>query len=149
MHYRIEGVMNKEILRGNWRRITGSVEHPSGRLPDEDLILVQGEFDRVLGVIQRRYGVGRAQASRELDDFLSRVAHEIEQTAGGILRQQPASRINVVVPMVAAPEERHTGGGRIDASSSPRSLRSMDQIGPCAPGELACGELRGAPHHGL
>jgi uncharacterized protein YjbJ (UPF0337 family) len=83
MHYRIEGVMNKEILRGNWRRITGSVEHPSGRLPDEDLILVQGEFDRVLGVIQRRYGVGRAQASRELDDFLSRVAHEIEQTAGG------------------------------------------------------------------
>lgn len=71
--------MNEDILRGNWRQIQGLVQRQWGRLTGDDLAVVEGEFDRLVGVIQEKYGLARAEARQQLEDFLRQFEHETER----------------------------------------------------------------------
>ena len=64
--------MNKDILQGKWRQVKGSVRSRWNKLTDDDLGRIEGDFEKFIGVLQERYGYGREQAEREMDDFLNR-----------------------------------------------------------------------------
>lgn len=63
--------MNWTTLQGNWNETKGKVKTQWGRLTDDDLTQIQGQKDRLVGVIQQKYGIARDKAEQQLDEFLS------------------------------------------------------------------------------
>ena len=70
--------MNENIFAGRWREMRGSLRSWWGRLTDDDLERIGGEKDRLVGVIQEKYGHTREESEREVDRRFS------EYGAGGI-----------------------------------------------------------------
>lgn len=65
--------MNSDVLKGNWNQIKGNIKSEWGKLTDDDLTQAEGEYDKLVGKLQERYGYERARAEREVDNFLNRV----------------------------------------------------------------------------
>ena len=63
--------MNWTTVQGNWNEAKGKVKTKWGRLTDDDLMQVQGQKDRLVGVIQQKYGIAREKAEEQLDEFMS------------------------------------------------------------------------------
>jgi len=63
--------MNWTSLQGNWNEAKGKVKTKWGRLTDDDLMQVGGNKDRLVGVIQQKYGIAREKAEEQLEEFMS------------------------------------------------------------------------------
>jgi uncharacterized protein YjbJ (UPF0337 family) len=61
--------MNWDTVKGNWKQFKGKAKEKWGKLTDDDLTTIEGQRDQLLGKLQERYGFGKEQAERELDDF--------------------------------------------------------------------------------
>jgi uncharacterized protein YjbJ (UPF0337 family) len=61
--------MNWDRIEGNWKRFSGKVKEKWGKLTDDDLSVINGRRDQLEGKIQERYGYGKDQVKRELDDW--------------------------------------------------------------------------------
>jgi uncharacterized protein YjbJ (UPF0337 family) len=66
--------MNMDILKGNWKQAKGKVKQEWGKLTDDDLDIIEGKRDELIGKIQARYGITRDEAAKQVDDFYSRAA---------------------------------------------------------------------------
>ena len=64
--------MNKDILKGNWKQFRGEVQKQWGKLTDDDLDVISGEYDKLVGRVQERYGWERERAEREVTDYFDR-----------------------------------------------------------------------------
>jgi uncharacterized protein YjbJ (UPF0337 family) len=64
--------MDANILKGKWLQVKGSIREKWGQLTDDDVDRVEGSLERLVGVIQERYGYARQQAEDEVDAFLTR-----------------------------------------------------------------------------
>jgi len=56
-------------VKGNWKQFTGKVKEKWGKLTDDDLTVVAGHRDQMLGILQKRYGFAKEKAEQELDEF--------------------------------------------------------------------------------
>jgi uncharacterized protein YjbJ (UPF0337 family) len=63
--------MNWSTMQGNWKEAKGKVKTQWGKLTDDDLTQVEGNKDRLIGVIQQKYGLARDKAEAQLEEFLS------------------------------------------------------------------------------
>lgn len=63
--------MNRDTLKGQWKQVQGDVKKRWGKLTDDELTTIEGDFDKLSGRIQERYGYEREQAEREINDFLA------------------------------------------------------------------------------
>ena len=59
--------MNTDILQGKWKQIRGQMKTWWGELTDDDLDKVAGERDKLVGVMQERYGYAKDDAEREIE----------------------------------------------------------------------------------
>ena len=73
----LEGLMNTDTLKGQWRQLKGEARTRWGKLTDDELDQVEGRAEKLVGLVQERYGYERERAEREVDAFLRR------DTAGG------------------------------------------------------------------
>jgi uncharacterized protein YjbJ (UPF0337 family) len=64
--------MNWDRIEGNWKQFRGKVQQQWGALTDDDLDRIEGRQDELEGLIQERYGKSKDEASRAVDDWLSR-----------------------------------------------------------------------------
>ena len=64
--------MNWDRIEGNWKQLTGKVKEKWGDLTDDDLTQIAGKRDQLEGKIQERYGYGKEQVTKEVDDFMNR-----------------------------------------------------------------------------
>lgn len=64
--------MNADILKGKWLQLKGSLREKWGNLTDDDVDRVGGNFDRLVGLIQEKYGYQKQDAEKEVDAFLAR-----------------------------------------------------------------------------
>jgi uncharacterized protein YjbJ (UPF0337 family) len=64
--------MNKDILRGKWTQVKGSIRSKWGEITNDDLDMIQGDAEKFIGVLQERYGYARDKAEREIEEFLGR-----------------------------------------------------------------------------
>ncbi|MFN2137941.1 MAG: CsbD family protein [Candidatus Promineifilaceae bacterium] len=64
--------MNTDILKGNWKQFRGEVQKQWGKLTNDDMDVIEGEYDKLVGRIQERYGYDREQAEHEVDAYLER-----------------------------------------------------------------------------
>jgi uncharacterized protein YjbJ (UPF0337 family) len=62
--------MNWDVLKGQWKQMTGKVKAKWGKLTDDDLTTIGGQKDQFIGKLQERYGFKKDQAEKEVNDFL-------------------------------------------------------------------------------
>jgi uncharacterized protein YjbJ (UPF0337 family) len=61
--------MNWDQVSGKWMQFKGQVKQKWGKLTDDDLEVIAGKRDQMAGKLQERYGYGKEQAEKELDEF--------------------------------------------------------------------------------
>ncbi|MEM6051716.1 CsbD family protein [Erwinia sp. P7711] len=61
--------MNKDEAGGNWKQLKGKFKEKWGKLTDDDMTVVEGKRDQLVGKIQERYGYGKDQAEKELSEW--------------------------------------------------------------------------------
>jgi uncharacterized protein YjbJ (UPF0337 family) len=64
--------MNRDRIEGNWKIMKGKVKEQWGKLTDDDLDVIAGKRDQMIGRIQERYGCQRDEAERQVDAFWDR-----------------------------------------------------------------------------
>jgi uncharacterized protein YjbJ (UPF0337 family) len=64
--------MNEDILKGKWNEIKGGVKEKWGKLTDNDLTVVEGNKEKLLGLLQQKYGYAKDKAEQEYKDFIVR-----------------------------------------------------------------------------
>jgi uncharacterized protein YjbJ (UPF0337 family) len=65
--------MNWDIIKGNWTQIKGGVREKWGELTEDELDQAAGERDKLVGLIQERYGMAKSEAEEEVDQFVSKL----------------------------------------------------------------------------
>ena len=65
--------MNWERIEGDWIRFKERAREQWGKLTDDDLEAIDGQRVELEGVLQRRYGYGKDQISREINVWLNRI----------------------------------------------------------------------------
>jgi uncharacterized protein YjbJ (UPF0337 family) len=63
--------MDANVLKGQWKELKGEVKKRWGKLTDDDLMQVEGESERLIGILQKRYGYSKEQAEKEFKEFSS------------------------------------------------------------------------------
>jgi uncharacterized protein YjbJ (UPF0337 family) len=63
---------NQDILFGKWHELKGLVRQQWGKLTDDDFARLSGKTEELAGVLQQRYGYGKAQAEIEINNWLRR-----------------------------------------------------------------------------
>ena len=61
--------MNWDQIAGDWKQFSGKIREKWGKLTDDDFSVIGGKRDQLLGVIQKRYGIAKEEAERQLSDF--------------------------------------------------------------------------------
>lgn len=59
--------MNNDMFEGKWKQIRGEAKIWWGELTDDDLDKVEGNFDKLMGLLQEKYGYTREEAEEEYE----------------------------------------------------------------------------------
>ena len=65
--------MNWDRVEGNWKEFKGKAQQKWGKLTNDDLDVIEGKRTELSGRLQRRYGVARGEAERQIDIWLKSV----------------------------------------------------------------------------
>jgi uncharacterized protein YjbJ (UPF0337 family) len=72
--------MNWDQIQGKWKQFAGRFREKWGKLTDDDLQVIGGKKDQLVGKIQERYGMAREQAQREVDDYVNTLRADASDT---------------------------------------------------------------------
>jgi len=72
--------MNWDRIEGNWVEFKGKVRTRWGKLTNDDLDVIGGKREQLLGVLQNRYGVARDELEREVKEFEKELDQETDRT---------------------------------------------------------------------
>ncbi|MHB1096889.1 MAG: CsbD family protein [Gemmatimonadaceae bacterium] len=61
--------MNENELKGNWQVVQGRVREKWGKLTDQDLQVIAGKRDQLVGRLRERYGHAEGEAERLVKEF--------------------------------------------------------------------------------
>jgi uncharacterized protein YjbJ (UPF0337 family) len=61
--------MNWDQIQGKWKQFKGQVAQQWGYLTDDDLTSIAGRREELVGRVQERYGIARAEAERQVAEF--------------------------------------------------------------------------------
>ena len=62
--------MNTDQLQGKWKQMKGSIKERWGKLTDDDVDIVNGRSDQLVGKIQEKYGIAKEEAQRQVDEWM-------------------------------------------------------------------------------
>jgi uncharacterized protein YjbJ (UPF0337 family) len=69
--------MNKDILQGIWKQVRGDIKTKWGKLTDDELDQIAGHREKLLGLIQQKYGEKRDAAEAELNKLLTKIEKSV------------------------------------------------------------------------
>ena len=65
--------MNWDQVEGKWKQMKGSVKEQWGELTNDDLDVIAGKRDKLIGKLQERYGLATEDANKRADAWLKTV----------------------------------------------------------------------------
>jgi len=57
--------MNRDIAEGKWKQVKGSVKEWWGKITDDEVDQIGGNYDKLVGKLQEKYGYSREEAEKE------------------------------------------------------------------------------------
>ena len=81
--------MNQDILAGKWKQMRGELKTWWGKLTDDDFDRIGGQKDKLVGLIQERYGYTREQAEQEIERRLQEYG---DKTGGAVASMSVKAR---------------------------------------------------------
>ncbi|WP_341906659.1 CsbD family protein [Polaromonas sp. YR568] len=64
--------MNQDRIEGNWLQFKGKVKEQWGKLTDDDLDVIAGKRDQLLGRLQERFGITHEEADKQVSEWKDR-----------------------------------------------------------------------------
>ncbi len=61
--------MNWDQIEGKWKQAKGAAKQRWGKLTDDDLDVIAGKRDELVGKVQERYGITREQAMQQVSEW--------------------------------------------------------------------------------
>ena len=61
--------MNENELKGNWQNLKGKVREKWGKVTDDDIEVIAGKRDQLVGKLRERYGHAQAEAEKLVDEL--------------------------------------------------------------------------------
>jgi uncharacterized protein YjbJ (UPF0337 family) len=61
--------MNWDRIEGQWKQLKGKAIQKWGKLTDDDLDVIEGKRENLVGRVQELYGKRKDEAEREVDDW--------------------------------------------------------------------------------
>lgn len=68
--------MNWDQIEGKWKQYRGQAKVKWGKLTDDDLDVIDGRRQQLVGRIQERYGIAREVAEKQADEFVRALKEE-------------------------------------------------------------------------
>jgi uncharacterized protein YjbJ (UPF0337 family) len=65
--------MNWNQIEGNWKQFKGNVKVRWGKLTDDQIDVIAGKRDNLVGKIQEAYGISRDETQKQLSDWQDRM----------------------------------------------------------------------------
>jgi len=56
-------------IAGNWKQVKGSMRARWGELTDDEMEQAKGNREKLVGILQERYGIAREEANRQIDEW--------------------------------------------------------------------------------
>jgi uncharacterized protein YjbJ (UPF0337 family) len=78
--------MNEDIFAGQWKQMRGELKSWWGKLADDDFERIGGQKDKLIGVVQEKYGYAREHAEQEVE----RRFKEFGDKTGGVVASMTA-----------------------------------------------------------
>jgi uncharacterized protein YjbJ (UPF0337 family) len=63
--------MNRDVFKGQWKQLKGEVQRQWGELTDDEVDRIEGDAEKLTGILQERYGWAREDAEQRIDLWLS------------------------------------------------------------------------------
>ena len=63
--------MNDDKIKGQWKQLSGKLKEKWGKLTDDDLNVISGKRDQLVGRLQARYGTAKEEAQKQADEFVT------------------------------------------------------------------------------
>lgn len=64
--------MNKDIIHGKWQEIKGDIQKAWGKITNDELDQVKGNATEVAGLLHKKYGMAKDEASKKIDGIFER-----------------------------------------------------------------------------
>jgi len=82
--------MNEDRMEGKWKQMKGALKSRWGKLTDDDLDVIEGQKDQLVGKVQERYGIAKDEAQKQVDEW-NRINRDAESRDVEAERQRKAS----------------------------------------------------------
>jgi uncharacterized protein YjbJ (UPF0337 family) len=61
--------MNWDEIKGKWKQVKGQAQQRWGKLTNDDLEVIGGKREELVGKIQERYGIAKDEAEKQVNEF--------------------------------------------------------------------------------
>jgi uncharacterized protein YjbJ (UPF0337 family) len=61
--------MNADQIKGQWKQVKGEIRKKWGKFTDDEIEMMAGERDKLVGKLQEKYGYTREEAEKQVNDF--------------------------------------------------------------------------------
>jgi uncharacterized protein YjbJ (UPF0337 family) len=65
--------MNWDRIEGNWKQFKGNAKEQWGELTHDELDVIAGKRDQLMGRIQETYAISREETEKQLADWQNRM----------------------------------------------------------------------------
>ena len=69
--------MNWDQIKADWKDVRGRVRVAWGKLTDDDLEQIRGNRDQLEAAVQKRYGVAKEEAQRQVTEWTHKLKQRI------------------------------------------------------------------------
>ncbi|HEX4858554.1 MAG TPA: CsbD family protein [Usitatibacteraceae bacterium] len=73
--------MNWDQIEGNWKQFKGAAKQQWGKLTDDQLDVIAGKHDQLIGRIQESYGITREATEAQVKSWLEKQKPSIQEKA--------------------------------------------------------------------
>jgi uncharacterized protein YjbJ (UPF0337 family) len=115
--------MNTDTFEGQWRQMKGDLRSWWGRLTEDDFERIAGKKDRLIGMLQEKYGYTREAAQQEIDRRFREYDKRLRSSGSG----RPAATMHHTSQSQGASHQDDTGGTKTteDAVASAVTMASQ------------------------
>jgi uncharacterized protein YjbJ (UPF0337 family) len=61
--------INTDVLKGKWNQFKGNIRQQWGKLTEDDITRINGDYDQLVGKLQENYGYSRERAEQEINKY--------------------------------------------------------------------------------